>query len=90
MVALLRFVFVFLLGWICTVWIYDVPFPVKSLPELARNKIEILKNIEFLGMRVFEKPRNTTEDISLPNELRPSFKKLEDTEDVSFPDNSKP
>ena len=90
MVALVRFLFTFFLGWIFCVWIYDVPSPMKRLPEIIHTKVENFKNVEFLGMRVFEKPRNTTEDISLPNELRPSFKKLEDTEDVSFPDNSKP
>ena len=72
MVALVRFLFIFFLGWICAVWIYDVPFPVKTLPEIIRNKVENFKNAEFLGMRLFEKPKDT-EDISLPDELKPLF-----------------
>ncbi len=89
MVALVRFLFIFFLGWICAVWIYDVPFPVKTLPEIIRNKVENFKNAEFLGMRLFEKPKDT-EDISLPDELKPLFEKLEDTEDIPLPEKPKP
>ena len=42
----------------------------KTLPEIIRNKVENFKNAEFLGMRLFEKPKDT-EDISLPDELKP-------------------
>ena len=89
MVALVRFLFIFFLGWICAVWIYDVPFSVKRLPEIIRNKVEFFKNAEFLGMRLFEKPKGT-EDISLLNGLKPLFEKLEDTEDTPLPEKPKP
>ena len=89
MVALVRFLFIFFLGWICAVWTYDVPFPIKTLPEIVHNKIENFKNAKILGIRLFEKPKQT-EDISLPNELKPLFEKLEDTEDISLPEKQKP
>ena len=89
MVALIQFLFTFFLGWIFAVWIYDVPFPVKRFPEIIHNKVENFKNAEFLGMRLFEKPKDT-EDISLPDELKPLFEKLEDTEDIPLPEKPKP
>ena len=89
MVVLLRFLFIFFFGWICAVWIYDVPFPLKTLPEIIHNKLENFKNAELLGMRLFEKQKDT-EDISLPDELKSSFEKLEDTEDIPLPEKPKP
>ena len=90
MVALMRFLFIFFFGWICAVWIYAVPSPVKKLPEIIQNKVEDFKNAEFLGMRVFDKLEDTTEGISLPDQLKPLFEKLEDTEDISLPSQPKP
>ena len=70
MFALVRFLFVFSLGWMSAVWIYDVQLPVESLESLVHKKIENFKNSEFLGMRLFETPQKT-KDISLPKELKP-------------------
>ena len=70
MVALLRFLFVFFLGWMGAVWVYDVKLPVESVQDLIHNKVKDIKNSEFLGMRLFEKLQDT-EDISLPRELKP-------------------
>ena len=90
MIALVRFLFTFFFGWICAVWIYDVSFPVKRLPELIHNKAEDFKNAEFLGMRVFEKIEDTTKDISLPDQLKPLFEKPEDTQDMPLSDKPEP
>ena len=70
MFALIRFLFVFSLGWISAVWVYDVKLPVKSLQDLIHTKVEYIKNSEFLGMPLFETTQDT-EDISLPKELKP-------------------
>ena len=70
MFALVRFLFVFSLGWMGAVWIYDVPLPVESLQDSIHKKVENIKNSKLLGMRLFEKPQNT-KDISLPKELKP-------------------
>ena len=70
MLALVRFLFVFSLGWIGAVWIYDVQLPVESLQDLVHNRVEQIKNSELLGMRLFETPQDT-KDISLPKELKP-------------------
>ena len=70
MFALLRFLFVFSLGWIGAVWVYDVKLPVESVQDLIHNKVKDIKNSEFLGMRLFEKLQDT-KDISLPRELKP-------------------
>ena len=70
MLALVRFLFVFFLGWMGAIWVYDVQHPVESLQDLIHNKVESIKNAELFGMRLFETPRDT-EDISLPDELKP-------------------
>ena len=70
MFVTIRFLFVFSLGWICAVWIYNVQFPVKSLQDLVHYRVEQFKNFELLGMRLFETPQNN-KDISLPKELKP-------------------
>ena len=70
MLALIRFLFVFSLGWMGAVWIYDVQLPVKSLQDLIHNRVEHIKNYELLGMRLFETPQDT-KDFSLPKELKP-------------------
>ena len=70
MFALVRFLFVFFLGWMGATWIYDVQFPVESLQDSIHNKVKNIKNSKLLGMRLFEKPQNT-KDISLPKELKP-------------------
>ena len=70
MLALVRFLFVFFLGWMCAVWIYNVQLPVESLQDLINNKVENIKSSKFLGVRLFE-TRQDTEDISLPKELKP-------------------
>lgn len=70
MFALIRFVFVFYLGWMSAVWIYDVQLPVESLQDSISNKVAQIKKSKFLGVNLFETPRSN-EDISLPNELNP-------------------
>ena len=70
MITLIRFLFVFSLGWMGAVWIYDVQLPVESLQNLVHNRVEQIKNSELLGMRLFETPQDT-KDISLPKELKP-------------------
>ena len=70
MFALIRLIFVFYLGWMSAVWIYDVQLPVESLQDSIRNKVAQIKKSKFLGMSLFETPRNN-EDISLPKELKP-------------------
>jgi len=70
MFALIRFIFVFYLGWMSAVWIYDVQLPVESLQDSIRNQVSQIKKSKFLGMSLFETPRNN-EDISLPKELKP-------------------
>lgn len=70
MLALVRFLFVFFLGWMGAIWIYDVQLPVESLQDLIHNRVEQIKNSELLGMRLFETPQDT-QDISLPKELKP-------------------
>ena len=70
MFGLFRFLFIFFLGWMGAVLIYDVRLPVESLQDKISNKVKNIKNSEFLGMRLFEKPQGT-KDISLPQELKP-------------------
>ena len=70
MFGLLRFLFVFFLGWMGAVWIYDVQLPVESLQDSIRFKVENIRNSKLFGMRLFETPQST-EDISLPKELKP-------------------
>ena len=70
MFGLLRFLFVFFLGWMGAVLVYDVQLSVESLQDKISNKIKNIKNSEFLGIRLFEKPQGT-KDISLPRELKP-------------------
>ena len=43
MLALVRFLFVFSLGWMSAVWVYDVQLPVESLQDLMHNKVENIK-----------------------------------------------
>ena len=70
MFALVRFLFVFFLGWMGAIWVYDVQLPVESLKDSIHNKVKYIKNYEFLGMRLFETPQDT-KDTSLPKELKP-------------------
>ena len=70
MLALIRFLFVFFLGWMGAVWAYDVRLPVESLQDSINSKVEDIKNSKFLGMRLFETPQGA-KDISLPKELKP-------------------
>ena len=90
MIALIRVFFIFFLGWICATWIYDVPFPAKRLPELIHSKVEGFRNAKLLGMRVFEELEDTTEDISLPDQLKPLFKKPEYTRKAPLVDQPNP
>ena len=70
MFALVRFFFVFYLGWMSAVWIYNVQLPVESLQDSIRNRVAQIKKSKFLGMNLFETPQDT-KDISLPKELKP-------------------
>ena len=70
MLGIVKFLFVFFLGWVSAVWVYDVQLPVEVLQDSIRKKVENIKNSKFLGIRLFEKPRDT-DDISLPRELKP-------------------
>ena len=46
MLAIIRFLFVFSLGWIGAVWVYDVKLPVESVQDLIHNKVKDIKNSE--------------------------------------------
>ena len=70
MLALVRFLFVFFLGWMGAVWAYDIQLPIESLQDSMHNKVKHLKSSKILGMRLFETPQDT-KDISLPKELKP-------------------
>ena len=52
MLALVRFLFVFFLGWMGAIWIYDVQFPVGSLQDSINNKVEnIVQLIKKSGVK---------------------------------------
>ena len=70
MLTIIRFVFIFSLGWMGAVWAYDVKLPVASLKDFVHNKVENIKDFKFLGVPLFETPKEK-KDISLPEELRP-------------------
>ena len=70
MLALIRFLFIFFLGWMGAIWIYDVQLPVESLQDSIHKKVDNIKNAKFLGMRLFETLQDT-KDFSLPKELKP-------------------
>ena len=68
--ALIKFLFVFFLGWMAAVWIYSVELPLESLQDSMHHKVESIKNAKLFGMRLFEKEQGA-KDISLPKELNP-------------------
>ena len=70
MLALVRFLFVFFLGWMGAVWAYDIQLPIESLQDSMHKKVKHFKSSKILGMRLFETPQDT-KDISLPKELKP-------------------
>ena len=68
--ALIKFLFVFFLGWMSAVWIYSVKLPLESLQDSMHHKVESIKNTKLFGIRLFEKEK-VSKDISLPKELSP-------------------
>ena len=69
MISLARFLFVFFLGWSMAVWIYGIPFSVKTLSDLVYQKVTKFLDAELLGMPLFEKSKGR-EDQFLPDSLK--------------------